>query len=357
MQRISRCLLFPGQGSQRAGVLNAVLERWPHTREMLEQADTACQMSISRLMLGRDDELLRPTEIAQPAILTHSMIVWSVVQRELGIGSEKIPLQQYASCALGHSLGEFTALCATQSISFMDAVRLVRKRGELMRDAGINQSINPAMAALMPCSKQFAELVCQHVMNDQSLADSSINRKLVVQPANFNTANQTVISGDAVAVDRAIEIAKQGLNGTKVKRAVKLPVSAPFHCSLMQQAEDQFEQVIQSVKWKDPILPVISNVTAQPVQSVQQIKDALKHHITSPVMFHQSIQSLITNIQSSDRSSNSVISCDDFLEMGPAAVLGPMTQSIAKDDGAKVNTTSLSTVEQIQAFVEQQQMH
>src|ERR1039457_5854960 len=227
--------MFPGQGSQSVGMGRELAALYPVARETFDEADAALGYKLSQLCFEGPEDQLKLTEITQPAILTVSVAVWRVLQSK-GI----VP-----SYVVGHSLGEYSAHVAAGTLSFADAVRTVRNRGKYMQEAvpvGVG-----AMAAILALPAEQVDQIC---------AESAQGE--VCQAANLNSPDQTVISGSKAAVERAAELAKQ----RGAKRAILLPVSAPFHCALMQPAQDRLEEDLRVLSFHDPEVPVICNVDA-----------------------------------------------------------------------------------------------
>ena len=260
-------LLFPGQGSQRVGMGRDLAHRFEIARRTYQEADDALGFAISTLCFEGPEDDLTLTQYSQPAILTTSMAVFRVLTAEKGL--------RFDTCA-GHSLGEWTALCAAGALPFADAVRLTHQRGLFMQDAvpvGTG-----AMAALMGLELPATIELCVAARADGEPCE----------PANLNGGGQIVISGHAAAIDRAIAAAK----GKGAKRAVKLQVSAPFHCSMMQPAADQLAEALAGVSISAPRVPVVANVTAEPTTDPAQIKQLLVEQVTAPVRWEESVKAL-----------------------------------------------------------------
>ncbi len=264
-------------------------EKYPVARQTFEEADAALGYKLSQLCFEGPDEQLRLTEITQPAILTASIAVWRVL-REKGVNP---------GIVAGHSLGEYSANVAAGSISFADAVRTVRNRGRYMQEAvpvGVG-----AMAAILGMDLEKVAAVC---------ADAAQGE--VCQPANINSSEQVVISGHTAAVERATKLA--GERGAK--RAVMLSVSAPFHCALMQPARDRLAADLQSLQFKKPEIPIVSNVDARLIESEDAARDALVRQVTGAVQWDQSMRMLI------DRGIQT------YVEAGPGKVLCGLMRQI-----------------------------
>src|SRR6266581_1129877 len=248
--------LFPGQGSQAVGVGKDLAEKYPVARQTFEEADTALGYKLSQLCFEGPEEQLRMTEITQPAILTASVAAWRVL-KEKGITP---------SFVAGHSLGEYSAHVAAGTITFADAVRTVRNRGKYMQEAvpvGVG-----AMAAILGMDLGKVTAVC----TDASQGE-------VCEPANINSPEQIVISGHASAVERATKLADE----RGAKRAKLLPVSAPFHCSLMKPAQDRLESDLAKVKMSKPVYPVACNVEADMVTDNVRALETLVRQVTGSV--------------------------------------------------------------------------
>jgi len=281
--------LFPGQGSQAIGMGRELAEKHAVARQTFEEADEALGYALSQLCFDGPEEKLKLTEITQPAILTASVAAWRVLQ-EKGLKPDFVA---------GHSLGEYSAHVAAGTLSFADAVRTVRNRGKYMQEAvpvGVG-----AMAAIlgMPFDR----------VNEIAAAAAQGE---ICQAANINSPEQVVISGNTGAVDRAIHLAQhQG-----AKKAVHLPVSAPFHCSLMQPAQDRLAQDLGALNFQNPAHPVVCNVDAAEVASADASRDALIRQVTGSVRWEPSVRLLIEKGVSL------------FIEVGPGKVLWGLMRQI-----------------------------
>lgn len=258
--------LFPGQGSQVVGMGKELAERYAVARQTFEEADAALGYKLSQICFEGPEEKLRLTEITQPAILSASVAAWRVLD-EKGVKP---------SFVAGHSLGEYSAHVAVGTVSFADAVRTVRQRGKYMQEAvpvGVG-----AMAAILGMPLAKVSVVCHEAAQGQ-----------VCEPANINSPEQIVISGHAAAVERATVLAdKHG-----AKRAKVLPVSAPFHCSLMKPAQDRLAADLQSLSFHNPSVPVACNVDAALVEDGDRSRDALIRQVTGSVKWDQCMRLLI----------------------------------------------------------------
>ena len=264
-------------------------EKYSVARQTFAEADDALGYNLSQLCFDGPEEKLRLTEITQPAILTASVAAWRVLQ-EKGVNP---------SFVAGHSLGEYSANVAAGTISFADAVRTVRNRGKYMQEAvpvGVG-----AMAAILGMDLEKVTAVCVEAAQGE-----------VCEPANINSAEQIVISGHAAAVERATKLASE----RGAKRAIMLPVSAPFHCSLMKPAQDRLAGDLQSLPFKKPALPIVCNVDATVIEDGTRARDALIRQVTGEVKWDQSVRLLIARgIQA-------------FVEVGPGKVLCGLMRQI-----------------------------
>jgi len=285
--------LFPGQGSQHAGMGKDLAENFPVARQVFEEANDALGVDLASLCFNGPEEDLKLTANTQPAILTTSIAALRVLETETGIAP---------NYAAGHSLGEYSALVCAGALNFADAVRIVRQRGSFMQEAvpvGTG-----AMAAILGLDQETLERVCQDAAQGQ-----------VVSPANFNSAGQVVIAGNTEAVDRAMSLAKE--NGAK--RALPLPVSAPFHCSLMIPAGERLADVLAGIKIGDMTVPVISNVEATPNQDASRVCQLLVDQVSAPVRWEDTIACMIE------------LGVERYIEIGPGKVLAGLVKRMAKE--------------------------
>jgi [acyl-carrier-protein] S-malonyltransferase len=281
--------LFPGQGSQAVGMGKDLFEKYPGARQTFEEADDALGYKLSQLCFDGPEEQLRLTEITQPAILTASVAAWRVLD-EKGIKPNFVA---------GHSLGEYSAHVAAGTLSFTDAVRTVRNRGKYMQEAvpvGVG-----GMAAILGMDAEAVGVVC----NDAAEGE-------VCEPANINSPEQIVISGHKTAVERAAKLA--GERGAK--KAVILPVSAPFHCSLMKPAQDRLSADLNGLTFNHPAWPLVCNVDASQVQDAGNSRDALVRQVTGSVKWDRSVRLLIEK------------GVETFVEVGAGKVLFGLMRQI-----------------------------
>ncbi|HEX6956544.1 MAG TPA: ACP S-malonyltransferase [Ferrovibrio sp.] len=264
---MSRAYLFPGQGSQAVGMGKELAEAFSAAREVFQEVDDALSQKLSKLMFEGPESDLTLTENAQPALMATSMAVVRVAEKEFGVD-----LAAKGAYAAGHSLGEYSALCAMGALSIADAARLLKLRGQSMQKAvPVGEG---AMAALLGAELDLAQQVVAEAAQGE-----------VVGCANDNGGGQVVISGKKSAVERAIEVAK----AKGVKRAMLLPVSAPFHCAMMQPAADAMAEALGKVQLSAPKLPVVSNVTAKGESDPDDIKKLLVQQVTGLVRWRESM--------------------------------------------------------------------
>jgi [acyl-carrier-protein] S-malonyltransferase len=282
-------LLFPGQGSQYVGMGRTLAEAYPAARLVFESADQALGFPISRLCTEGSEEDLRLTENTQPALLTVSTAAFTVL-RELGIRPDYVA---------GHSLGEYSALVAAGSLRFSDALRLVRKRGRYMQEA-VPPGVG-AMAAILKLPPGRLE----EVLNNAAQGE-------VVTAANLNAPDQVVIAGHAGAVNRAMELAK----AAGARRAVLLPVSAPFHCPLMKPAQERMTAELNATTFDDLDWPLINNCEAREIRTASEARQGLIEQIPNPVRWEAAIRYLAAQ------------GVDRFFEVGPGGVLTGLLRSI-----------------------------
>lgn len=289
-------LLFPGQGSQAVGMGKALADESPVAAAVYAEADAVLGFSISSLCFEGPEDELRLTANTQPAILTHSVAAFRDLEARF---PERLA---GASFAAGHSLGEYSANVAAGTLAFADALRLVRERGRFMQ-----QAVPPgvgAMAAILGLDPEAVSEACREAAAGQAGE--------VVSPANFNSPEQTVIAGHAAAVARACELCTQ----RGAKRAIPLPVSAPFHCALMAPAREEMQPLLEAAAMRQARLPVVTNVDARASVSASELRDALIRQIDSPVRWVESVQLLARE------------GVTRGLEIGPGSVLAGLVRRI-----------------------------
>jgi [acyl-carrier-protein] S-malonyltransferase len=309
-----RAFIFPGQGSQSVGMGAALAEASRAARDVFGEVDEALGQNLFRLMRDGPDEELKLTENAQPAIMAHSLAVFRALTKDGGV-----ELAKAASFVAGHSLGEYSALCAAGAFNLSTTARLLKLRGRAMQAAvPVGRG---AMAALLGADLDLA----------QKIADAAAQSE-VCAVANDNDPSQVVLSGHKGAIDRAIAMAKE----MGAKRAVPLPVSAPFHCSLMQPAADAMADALGQTEIGAPAVPLYANVTAHPLSDPDRIRELLVEQVTGMVRWRESIAEM------------AAAGVEEFVELG-GKVLGSMVKRIAPD--AKV--TSVVTIEDIEALAKE----
>jgi [acyl-carrier-protein] S-malonyltransferase len=281
--------LFPGQGSQYVGMGKEFYDNFSIARQIFEEADDTLHLSVSELCFKGPEESLRLTEITQPAVLTTSMAALKVLQMEKGM------TPQFTA---GHSLGEYSALVASGALTFSEAVKIVRLRGKFMQEAvPVGEG---AMAAVLGMEQDQVEKICEEVSSGE-----------VLTPANFNCPGQIVIAGHSKAVERAIEKVKQ-----EGKKAVLLPVSAPFHSPLMKPAGERLEKALEEISVNDLKIPVVTNVEAEANQSKDRVKELLVAQVSNPVRWEESMRKMIEK------------GIEQVIEIGPGKVLSGLMKRI-----------------------------
>jgi len=303
--------VFPGQGSQFVGMAQDLYETYSAARTVIDAADAVLGFALSRLMFQGPESELTDTLNAQPALLTHSIAALAALQEASG-SAGAFPT---AIVVAGHSLGEYSALVAAGALDFADGIKLVRARGEAMKQAGTQAP--GAMAAILGVDDDKLKAICDEVGR--------------VQVANLNAPGQVVLSGDKPALEKAVELAKKA----GAKRAIVLAVSIAAHSELMRPAVELFRPAVDTTPFHAPKMPVISNVTAQPLADAPAIRADLLAQLTSSVQWTHSVQQM------------SAMGADTFLEIGPKDVLTGLSKRIVP--GA--NSRALGTVEGIQKFI------
>ncbi|MBZ5541228.1 MAG: ACP S-malonyltransferase [Acidobacteriia bacterium] len=283
--------VFPGQASQYSGMGKELAEKHSAAREVFEEADRALGFSISRICFAGSEDELKQTANTQPAILTCSVAFYRLLAEQ---GSKP-------DFVAGHSLGEYSALVAAGALQFSEAVKLVRQRGIYMQEA-----VPPgtgAMAAILGLSPAVVADACKRAAEGE-----------VCSPANLNSPDQTVISGNAAAVKRAVEIASQ----QGAKRTVILPVSAPFHCALMMPAQERLEKDLRQTTFSNPQVPLVCNVDADTIETGDQAREALIRQVSLPVRWEESVRLLIEE------------GVTTFVEVGPGRALTGILRQIER---------------------------
>lgn len=310
---MSRAFVFPGQGSQAVGMGRDLAEAFAPAREVFEEVDDALSQRLSRLMFEGPESDLTLTENAQPALMAVSLAVVRVLEREGGLD-----LSRHAAFVAGHSLGEYSALAAAGAFGIAEAARLLKRRGQAMQRAvpvGVG-----AMAALLGMDLEPARAVAEEAAEGE-----------VCAAANDNGPGQVVLSGHKTAVERAVKIAA----GKGAKRAIMLPVSAPFHCALMKPAADEMEEALAASPPRAPQVPLIANVTAAPVSDPEAIRRLLVEQVTAPVRWRESVLAM------KERGVDTVV------ELGAGKVLSGLVKRIDRELAA----SSVGSPAEIEAFL------
>jgi [acyl-carrier-protein] S-malonyltransferase len=294
--------IFPGQGSQAVGMGRDLAVAFVAAREVFQEVDDTLKQNLSRLMFEGPGEELTLTENTQPALMAHSLAVLRVLETEGGID-----IKSRAIVAAGHSLGEYSALCAVGAFTIADAARLLKLRGQSMQQA-VPAGMG-AMAALLGADMAQAQEIC---------AEATVNpegQREVVEPANDNGGGQVVISGHRSAIERAVEISK----AKGIRRAMLLPVSAPFHCALMSPAAAVMAEAFEQSSPKAPFMPIVANVSAAKETDPVRIADLLVRQVTSTVRWRECVGAMV------DLGANS------FIELGAGKVLSGLVKRTAPD--------------------------
>jgi [acyl-carrier-protein] S-malonyltransferase len=305
-------LLFPGQGSQKPGMGKDLVEAFPAAKDVFDRADTALGAPLSRLCFEGPAEELTLTHNAQPALLAHGAALWAAARASIGAS---------VVAAAGHSLGELTAYHAAESLGLEDAVRVVRRRGELMYESGVKRP--GTMAAILGDTSRPIEEICAEATRDAGL----------VVPANYNSPGQVVISGEEAGVERAMTLCKEA----GAKRAMRLKVSGAFHSPLMETASAGLAQALDSVAFEDPHFPVYANVDGQPVLKAARAKELLLEQVSSPVRWNDEVLALAARFPDAL-----------YVEMGPGNVLVGLVKKIA----SSLETATCGTAAEVSALRE-----
>ena len=312
-------LVFPGQGSQTTGMGRALAAAFAPAREVFEAVDETLKQNLSRLMFEGPQEELTLTANAQPALMAMSLAVLRVLEAEGGF-----TVRGRVALVAGHSLGEYSALAGAEAFDVATAARLLRLRGNAMQ-----QAVAPgvgAMAALLGAEAEQAAAICARAATDPETGKAE-----TIEVANDNGGGQVVISGHAGAVARAIEIAM----ADGVKRAMQLPVSAPFHCALMAPAADAMAEALAGADLRAPVVPVVANVTAAKATDPAVIRDLLVRQVTGTVRWRESVAAMVA------------MGCDRFVEIGAGKVL----TGLMKRNAPEAKADAVGTPAEIEAFL------
>ena len=304
-------IVFPGQGSQSLGMLSDLNQNFSVVRETFQEASDAVSVDLWKIM-NEDQEALNLTENTQPIMLAAGFATYKILSEEISLSP---------SSMAGHSLGEYTALVASNSLNFFDAIRLVRKRGKLMQSAVPNGS--GSMAAILGLDDRVILEEC-----------NKASQKGIVEAVNFNSPGQVVIAGEKEAVAYACDLLKEA----GAKRALVLPVSVPSHCSLMKDAANEFKHSVDNIEWRKNDLKVIHNVDADYSKTVEEIKSKLVEQLYKPVLWTSSVIKMKES------------GVEKLIEVGPGKVLSGLTRRIDKSLSASaiIDVNSLkSTIEEI----------
>ena len=311
---MTNAFIFPGQGSQRVGMGKDLYDNFQVAKEVFQEVDDALSINLSRIIFNGDEEELKLTINTQPALMTVSFAIVRVIEDMLGKN-----LSEIGKFTAGHSLGEYSALVSARSIRLRDAAIILRLRGEFMQNA-VPVNIG-AMAALIGVDINIIEEIRSiYVKNDE-----------IIDIGNDNAPGQFVISGHNTVVDNVINDHKS----LGIKRAIKLPVSAPFHCRLMEKAKENMEKFINDLEITSPKLILINNVSAAPLTEINKIKVSLIEQITSTVRWRESINKMCD------------LGAENFIELGSGNVLSGLVKRINKS----VNSNSIQNIANIENYI------
>ncbi|MBS0979926.1 MULTISPECIES: ACP S-malonyltransferase [Acetobacter] len=305
--------VFPGQGSQSVGMGADLAAAFPAARAVFEEVDEALGEKLSKVIFEGPAETLTATDNAQPALMAVSMAVLRVLETEGGLD-----LKKKATFLAGHSLGEYAALAAGRSLNIAETARLLRLRGQAMQKAV--PAGEGAMAAIIGATPEQVREICKAASSDG-----------IVEIANDNGGGQTVISGQTDGIEKAILIAKE----MKIKRALKLPVSAPFHCSMMRPAQETMAEALAKAPVMPPVVPVIANVTAEQETDTQTIRTNLINQVTGQVRWRESVENMVS------------AGVESFIEIGAGKVLSGLIRRISSES----SVLSVGTPADIENFL------
>ena len=308
-----KSLVFPGQGSQKIGMGKEFFDNFQVAKEVFQNVDDSLSQNLSKLIFDGPLDELTLTENAQPAIMTVSMAILEVLKREFGFDVKK------SSFCAGHSLGEYTALAATDCLNLSEVALLLKKRGKTMQNSFPKGK--GAMAALIGLE-----------INEVKKLIAELSNNLVCEIANYNSINQIVVSGDTEAIDLIINRAKE-----KKIKAIKLLVSAPFHCKYMLEAANQLKKSFDKLIFKNPIIPIVLNYSARPFEDLSDLKNSLVRQTYSTVRWYESVSFMINE------------GTDIFLEIGNGNTLSNMIKRM--EFKKEFSSLSLSSIKQIETFM------
>ena len=311
---MTNAFIFPGQGSQKVGMGKDLYDNFPVAKEVFQEVDDALSINLSRIIFQGEEEELKLTINTQPALMAVSFAIVRVIEGLIGKN-----LSEVGKFTAGHSLGEYSALVCARSIKLNDAAKILRLRGEFMQNA-VPLNIG-AMAALIGVDTNIVdEIRSKYVEKDE-----------IIDIGNDNAPGQFVISGHNSVVDKVIANHK----AFGIKRAIKLPVSAPFHCRLMEKARENMESYIQDLELLSPKLILVNNVGAAPLTEINKIKDSLVEQITNTVRWRESVDNMCD------------LGVDNFIELGAGNVLSGLVKRINKT----VNSGSIQNIENIENYI------
>ncbi|QBL92293.1 Malonyl CoA-acyl carrier protein transacylase [Komagataeibacter saccharivorans] len=317
-----QAFVFPGQGSQSVGMGRDLAEAFAPAREVFQEVDDALGQHLSKIIFEGPMEDLTRTDNAQPALMAVSLAVLRVLEREGGVD-----MKRDVALVAGHSLGEYSALAATGALGIAQTARLLRVRGNAMQKAvPVGKG---GMAALIGVDMDRAASMCAEAADFTDEAGRT--HRQVIEVANDNGGGQVVVAGEMAAIDRIIAIARE----QGIKRALKLPVSAPFHCSMMEPAAEEMRAALADAVINAPVVPVVANVTAAKVTGPDMIRDLLVRQITGTVRWRESVEAMVG------------MGVDSFVEIGAGKVLAGLVRRINGD----VATRSVGTPADIEAFL------